>query len=425
MKMKLTIRSDTVSKIQSILKNGKPALLSLSFGKMKRAGFSKFISDWDVACLRSELERSDFDKTTCKIKEYETVICDIGFVDPNHILLYSDGKETKEYGDLYSDGSKYSIILGKNSIDIGFLKTPTTLAEFFNPVKVVYSAFKQKLVKNEGPSIIYMFNSLWDKKQDFPWLLKQGVNYLKRGDSLDDYIVCPFTNGIKYSLFLWDKCAYFVTGSYTYKLDVKAPSSLNNSVIIGYWYENKFTAYDIVFYKGKNVQKVSLPSRLKRLHNVEKIFPFCKSVEYLMDDLEKDTAFLLKKHKGLIFSPKHANYVNNRTFIYKSIETTTINFSIVKKGCVYSLKTGKECSSFQGSPEYPFGHTTPLTLEDQKFVGFIPNSVFKFRWKNNGLVPLERSTSGIPTSTKNSKKIWNYINNPLTNKMVLNIIKGI
>jgi hypothetical protein len=422
--MKLTIRSDTLYKIKSVI-TGEKSLLSFSFGKMKRSGFSRFIDEWDIRCLKSNLEKNEYESSETKIKKQLNIICDLGFIHSHHLLLYSPGKDSGDNGISYHINESYKIVIGVNSIDINFCKFPTTLTDFFDPVKLIYSTFTPRLIKKEGPKIIYLFNCLWDKKQDFPWILQQGVNYLKKGVSLDDYIVCPCTTGTKYFLFLWDTCGYFVTSSYAYKIDTKVPKSLDNTVVVGYWDKSKFTAYDIVVFKGKDIQKYSILTRLKKLKKVGECFPFCCPVKYLTDDLEKDTRLLLDQHNGVIFSPTKATYINNRTYIFKPIEKTTVRFAIEKMNYGYSLKTGKEFSSFNGTTEYPFRSTIPLTLHDQKFVGLIPNAVFEFRWKNDGFLPIERCTTGVPTSTKNSKKIWSYINNPLTEKMLFNIIKGI
>lgn len=432
--MKLVIRSDIIENLKYLLQQDYQYKLRLLFGKMFRTGFVPYLNHWDYKYIKKIL-KSKYSSSRTRVgnRSYKEIY-DIGFVTDRQIIL-SEIKENE--GDeidiiTFHIVENYNVILIQSQrdyqVEIEFIQQTLTLNELFDSIKFLYSLFKNPLtILNEPKSVIEEYNNLFNKKQDKPWIIPQSLRFLEEKQlvELKDYVVMPMYRGNKFILYLSQSGAYLISKYKIFYLNQSIPDSLYNTVVSGDWYEKSFTAYDIICIGNTNVCRKSFIQRMKYLRIVTTQFPFCKMVKYYR--IEKNIEDLLNKNEGVIFTPIRANYMNNRTFLYQSVENVGIKFKLEEKiECgfqTFVLKTlsfGSNEDLFTGIKDLPYGPFIPLTKEDKKFIGPLNNTIFEFRWDNDSLVPYTRAYENKISNSKFSKEAWFYINNPIDKKLIIN-----
>lgn len=434
--MKLTIRSDVIENISNLLKQDYEYNLRFLFGKMKRSGFMPCISRWDHNCVREALEIK-YSATRERVgPRIPSNICDIGFITDRHIVL-SHLKE--EEGDgvaltAFHVGT-YDVILLRTQheyqLEIKFTQKPLNIKEIFEPIKFLYNLFRKSITKVDDTSvksIINEYNTLFNREQITPWIVPQGLLFLDETQitNMKDYIVMPMQQGKKCMLCLFKSGAYLISKKDIFRVNYKEVShSLHNSVVMGYWHDNLFTGCDIVLVGGIDIRNKSFLCRMKQLRIVSIRFSFCETVTFYNDNISEYTEKLLETYEGVIFVPNHANYMNNRVFLYQPVENVGIKFRLeeyFKHGfTTYTLMTDNEL--FGGTKEFHYESTIPLSHNDRKFIGPLNNTIFEFRWESDGFMPYMHSYDN-ESSTKNfALDAWKYINNPLDKKLLISSLR--
>jgi hypothetical protein len=434
--MKLTIRSDIITTLTKLLKQDYGRKFRFSFGKMIRSGFIPYLNYWDYKCIKESLE-SKYSTTRKRIgNRIQKELCDIGFVTNRRIFL---SEVTEEEGEnvaitAFHIGGKYDIVLLRTrreyQVEIELIQQPLTLKDMFDPIKFLYGLFNNPIVEiKETKNIIQEYNTLFNKSQDTPWIVPQGLRFLQENQlaTMKDYMVMPMRRGKKYMLYLIESGAYLISKTEIFRVEKDVPKSLYNTIVMGDWYENSFTGYDIVSIGNTDVRKRSLVQRIKQLRIVTIRFPFCEVIKCLSGDLGKHTQELLKEYDGVIFAPNRAHYTNDRVFLYQPVENVGIKFKIEERSeCGFSsftLKTGAHSDSFVGTNEFPYESSIPLSCEDRNFIGPLNDTVFEFRWESDGLMPYMRSYEHETSTTKFANQAWNYMNNHLPKELVINSLR--
>lgn len=433
--MKLTIRSNIISELKQLLSQEYTQKWRFRFGKMERQGFTPFLSRWDYQCVKESLQRKYSASRKRVGKRIQSEICDIGFVTDRRIILSNMKEEEGEKMAVtaYHIGT-YDLILFRSQheyqVEIEMTQKPLNLKELFEPVKFLYGLFKERVVECETKDdVIVNYNLLFDRDQETPWIVPQGLRYLneKHLSNLRDYVVMPMRKSEKYMLFLCESGSHLVSKKNIWTIPGNIPFSLHDTVVMGEWHQNIFTGYDIAMIGGKDVRKKSLLQRLKKLRIVSVRFPFCEVVKCFRGNLGDHTHELLKKNEGVIFAPIRANYMNDRVFLYQQVENVGIKFNLVTRSergyTMYTLKVGQSDALFTGTDKYPYESHIPLSSEDRDFIGPLNNTVFEFRWESNGFMPYMRAYEARVTSIKFAKKVWEYINNPLDKQLVINSLR--
>jgi len=388
------------------------------FGNKRNTYFEPYINSFNFERIKTFLDSSTYVSTQTEQKQYCNIL-DIGVVNNHYVMFGYSGTEnvsSLECLTYRSQDNSHSILLIHDGVDdyqieVSLIQIPTSLTELFEPVKALYKLLPELLVKEENYEVVSSYNSLFEKDYQYPWIVPQGLSYLKH-TNLEKYYVCPMRRGVSYTLFLSEKGVYMMNGDgvFIVSLEDDVHDSLYNTVISGDWYENRFYGYDISIFCGQDVRKQSLIKRERYLYKINKYFPFCVPIKYYSVENAKS---LLNVYDGVIFSPIKANYTNNRTYIYQHIKNISIYFKVSQNYLrykTYTLKTGKEEEVFTGNTEYPFFNTIPLVQEDRKFIGTGNECVIEFKWDSNSFVPVSYSNTGCPTSTVDAKNIWTYIN---------------
>ena len=436
--MKLKIRSDKIKDIEKILKNKNIPNLYIFFGKMFRTGFVPFLNHWDFKCIKNSLE-SKYTSISINIrKRMYNEIYNIGFVTDRDIII---GKVFEEKNEdisalIYHIGD-YDIILIQNEkdymLEVKFIKKPNKINDFFEPIKYLYSIIKRKVIEvEESQSIIKEYNSIFNKKQESPWIVPQGLRFIEEKNLLNikDYLVFPMYRGETYTLYLSKKGIYLISKIKILKVEnenINGNKELHNTVITGEWYENSFTGYDISYIGGKDIRNKRLTRRMKYLSIVSNKFNFCQITTYYSNNISKHTQKLLDDYEGVLFAPNYANYTNDRIFLYQPVENVGISLKIEKKiennFQTFILKISDN-KLFCGTTEFPYQTHIPLSREDRKFIDILEdNIIYEFRWRNDGLVPYTRKSK--TSSNRIAERSWNFINNTLDKNLLINSLNNI
>ena len=427
--MKLSIRSSIISSLTDFLKEfDENKEYKFLFGKRTRTSFVPYFNLYDFKKIKTNLESSLYLLIQTEHKKYCNII-DIGIINNYYVTFgYSSNESSSQnYLTYISPDSSYSIFLleddDKCQIEISIIKKPNSLSELFELVKVIYRFLESPLIKDENKEVISSYNSLFDKEGNKPWIVPQGLSYLKI-DNLEEIrncIICPMRRGKSRTLFLCEFGGYLFGDGEVYRVStIDVPEMLYNTVISGDWFEDYFYAYDISVFNRTDIRTQSIIKRLKYIKIVLQKISFCKKVQYIKEDISNIRKFIYT-YGGVIFAPIRANYTNIRTYIYQPIENVCINFNLSHNNLRYktcTLKTGKENYVFSGNIVYPFFNTIPLSKEDNEFIGN-NEGVFEFKWRDNNLIPMSYLSCNDLTSTLSSKSIWTYINEPIKLSLIL------
>lgn len=439
--MNLTICSDTLESLKKILQQEYEYKFSFLFGKMVRSGFVPYINSWNYHYIK-EILKSKYLSIQKRVRQRSYIeLCNIGFIVNHHIILSEKKEEEGEDISItvFNIGI-YNLILTSSQnnyqVEIEFIQKPLNLKEILNPVKFLYDLLNfithPVTILKETRSVIQEYNFLFGKTQDTPWIVPQGLHFLDENNlrQMRDYVVMPMRRGKKYILFLSESGAYLISKFKILFIKRSVPNSLYNTVVSGDWYENIFTAYDIVRTSNIDIRKKSFIYRMKHLRVVCTQFPFCKMVRYYRNNLDKNIEKLLKRYDGVIFSPIRANYMNNRTFLYQPVENVGIRFKLeerTKCGFRSFVLMTKACDGetedlFTGIKELPYRSLIPLSNSDKEFIGPVNNTVFEFRWESDGFMPYMRVDENDISTGKFAKQAWAYINNPIDKNLVISFL---
>lgn len=407
--MKISIRSSIVKILTEFLQQGYNREMRFFIGKMERTGFRPYISQNDLTSILDTVDLSSCRKESLigKMK----VCVEIGVVQGYYIILGTSEILNSHYQTVYtSKDGLYNVTVRENSIDISLINYPDSLQELFSPLKNIFSSIENSkpLLKQFPKSIdIYEYSTSAHVWKLFPFMNSDCI--------LDDYKVTTMMRGERSLLYLRESGVSIYQQNNSFDLVNSVHEELYDTLIWGDWYEGKFYGYDILKYKGIDVKKKSLRKRLLCLEHISSLVSSCQLVSYY--ELN-NVSQLLNEYNGLMFVPTKANFVNNKTYIYQSVEKVGICFSVNKNVDNYCLST-RNGEIFEGSIEYPFGRTIPLSWKDRLFIKDGGN--FEFRWDNNNFVPFVHSD--IIYSPVYTRLLWNYINNPLNMEALIRTFK--
>lgn len=431
--MKLSIRSDIILGLKSLLQSEYDGEYRIFFGKMFRTGFTPFLNKFDYDNIANALQGDHEEISERHIGRVMELSLDIGLLLTHYIVI---GKSEETESDVrietvYSSHGSYQIALisdkDQYSVEIIFPTKPVDIFSLFIPVKYLLQICSNTLntVQNRD-DIVSSYNSLFGKDQNRPCIIRQPLLRLSESflPNLNNYLVFPIPRGEKYTLLLCKSGAYLLSRDNILNVAETVPPTLYNTVVTGYLYEKSFYGYDVAMIAGKDIRRISLLRRLNGLSVVSKYFTFCQKSHYIHGDLEFATTCMLQKYDGVLYAPINANFMNNRRYIYQPVDKTGINFLVVSRKTngyqTYELKVGQGETVFCGSDNYPMYNTVPLSQEDREFVGML-GGVFEFRWESDGFIPY--AYSSIPSSVKQARNLWNSINEPLDLQLLMSHIR--
>lgn len=263
-------------------------------------------------------------------------------------------------------------------------------------------------------SVIKEYNSLLCKDQSTPYIIPKSLRFLENINQIsNNYFILPLLNNINHIIYI-SKHGVFLLNKYSIEkinTDISEKTQfLSNTIISGTILYDIFIGYDLAFYQSKDMRKRSYKTRRKLLHSVSKFCPLIKLTSCIPVDNMSDENY----YETLIFLPNNANYTNNHTFIYKTVENVGINFKLTLKSIsnynLYILHLKNNI--FKGTPEFPYGPIIPLSKIDRDIIGDINDNIIEFRWENNAFLPYQTKKNTVSTNYY-ANMAWNYINNPI------------
>lgn len=415
--MKLSIRSDTVHNLTKVLQNNYESKLCIVFGNMQLKGFTQRISEWHYNCIETYITNTEH--IECMDSVDYTPVQDIGFINHYHIFLTENIDTIDKIPCLVLEQKNFVIKLFSaiKQVKIEFPEKPNSVASVVEPIKTIYEMLTPQFKELPLQPTTGIYNSLFDKKQDLPWILPQALQILKREDleTLHDYMVAPSGDGNMYTMYISDTNVYMISQYSVAEINQVFPKELKYTVSHGYWDDTSFTGYDVSMISGVNICKFSLTKREKALQNISSQLSFFKAAKYYNTNIIENASILLKTNNGVIFAPIKANYMNNRTYIYTPVDKISIHFYVNTVKCsynMYQISSGANKQVFTGSTQYPFRNIIPININHRHVIGEYPENVLvEFRWENNSFVPHNISKQNESTPPEEAKEIWEFINN--------------
>lgn len=265
---------------------------------------------------------------------------------------------------------------------------------------------------------------------DFYELLKsnkipiQNIHFITKNlnHSLKNHIILPIPKGKKFFMYINNNNIYLINNSQQLKVKntQEIDNELNNTIIKGY-YEDKFIGYDVLIYKGNNIQAKSYIYRHKCLQNISENYEKCNTVNI---HKKQDIQEIIQKYQGILLVPTKAHYINNKTYIYQPPNKVIINFKIKNEYTPIPLYTFllSNKKPFIGTKHFPSEKLLPLSHYDRNFIKQYPNNlIFEFQWINNNFVPVKPTT--YESTQKDAEKAWEYINQPLEYNELLELLE--
>jgi len=416
--MKLNIRSDKLQDIQAAISSGQP-ISSVFFGRLTSREFQTYVTSRDHACIIGDKRVKSGRACMRKVRE-----CDIqaGFIEPYDVLFGFEPVEKDEDEECYIISiTNADIIIFAEILDIQvhFRETPRDIKDLLRPIATIYNCFSRI------SQISRDISTYRDKEgNSIMKIVAQDIMYLSPDNlpSFSEYAVAPMYKGDKSALVFKEGSVILINNDTSYAF-AEGCSEIDETVIVGDWYRDSFTAYDTCIYKGKNVSGNQLKTRISYLKKVCAIFPECRIISYTYDtDLAVVVSRILVQAEGVLFVPLKAHYKNTRTYQYYPVNRISINFNVEHTKNRYDtyMLTTLDNEPFAGTNEYPLQNhgRFPLDREYRSLIGWPHGETFELSWDSNTFVPLGRSVKKA-SSSQQAKHTWNYLHNPVPLEMIV------
>lgn len=421
--MKLTIRTDVLRNIQALLSQGGRDPLYLRFGKAKRSGFEVFASVYEIDCIKKLV--AEYPKhrymTGQRLFKQE---CDVGDVLHRRLVLaYADIKEGNDVTVTAFAVDGFNLLLVHDGVRYGveleFPEPPSSVECIFSAVKFVYGRTPGLCGTVAPVGARHQYRALLD---DHGIHLPRHQSRFLIGNSLDVLERCavmPIRRGIPCAMVLFNSGVFLVHADETiYELDcATVPSRLQDTVIVGGWWENGFEGRDILIASNRNVTGVVFSERVNLLKTLCRRFPLCRRVPCYTRDLDFHALRLIKTDGGVTIIDKQCC----REYLFRPVECVGINFHVSNPGkSTFLLKPGLKAPPFAGTRAYPYISSVPMSFTDRGFMGPLANdSAFEFRWESDGFMPYTRVDLDHLSTPEYANAAWDAINEGLPVKTVV------
>lgn len=441
MSVYITLDQRIVSRIESIIRKYNNQLsnsFQIIIGHYK-GKFSDDLEEENINKLRQFLDKKYEKKQIQPLSFTPLEFMDIDLTQYNvrfQLSSITQDSKSKEISTIYNNkGDKYYFLLQGNSISILFEGNSIDIKDVFQPLKLIlYPISKTPFLIsfNERKEIINTYNTLIGKTGKNPVIIFNKPYNLKRSDlgSLENYLIFPKLDGIRYFLFLLEDNAFLINNTEFLKVSMSENPDNTMTLIDGELIDGKYYPFDLLFYKGKDVRQ---NTRMERLELIKKIKVNGIEIKIIdpMTDFKKgfDKYFKAENTDGVILAPNNMPYFNTKTFKYKPQELQVIDFFTKKEkldvGDVYGLYVKGEKGDlvlFKGTPDQPFGGYVSGTERDKKMLD--KGGIIEFKWEFDRFIPVRiRTDKTQPNFIEVAYNIWEEINDPITEEEFLASIK--
>jgi hypothetical protein len=328
--------------------------------------------------------------------------------------------------------------------ELEFLRKPTV-----DEIIALIAKFnKVRTNAQVGQNIVNRFNKVFEngynKNPTFAFGGGRMPKSIKRHNIpyLTSYVVFPKPDGVSYFMFVIESGIYILNMTSLKKLGDIPNKSLLNTVILGELMDNnKFLAFDTLFYGGVDVREKDLFERLdyiKKIKDTYSSMTYFEQLPYFYNEeisISVQQAFnymneLLPKNDGIIFRASYLPFVNNFAYKWKPMKHITIDFSVENvSDDTYKIFTygDKNKELFTGTTAYPTnGIVTISKSVCQSLVGNdkIPDgTIIEFKYEN-GFKPVRTRPDKIkPNYIEVAKSTWEDIIDPISETQLLELTK--
>lgn len=195
-----------------------------------------------------------------------------------------------------------------------------------------------------------------------------------------EYAVTPKLDGLRILLFFCKNGVYYINSKLEFKKISPIKSDLSGTLIDGELVNNNFIAFDILYYKNKNLTELPLKKRIEFLDKIS----FIKQKTYLFGNTCINYNSILKTYSkeltkgiidGVIFTPLRSYY--KPILKWKPVHLLSIDFEIKKiNGEFILLKSDNK----RWMPE---NIVSILKVSKKIYNLYKSGDVLEFIWKNN------------------------------------------
>lgn len=330
-----------------------------------------------------------------------------------------------------STSPQNATVEGFYEVEIEYLSV-MSLPSFFKPIKLVVHCIKgssalitttDREVAINGFNKFFSGEGKFDPTRIYRKALPQPINLKRKHlSSLVAYSATNKLNGTR-MVGVWIPEGFYLIDMANHVIKVNSGDpQLNGSVIDVEYFKNEIHAFDILFYKGKDLRGLNLDVRLNRLYEIEKDFLTVKPF-MMSGNIQNDTKEIFKiidalpeeDNDGIIYTPITESYFNNHIYKWKPPKMLTIDFTAVPIGeGKYNLKVvnkGNKLEIFK-----PDGFSG--IIESEKELKGVGEYEWDFK-KKTFVLSRNRPDKELPNFISVALDVWDDIQHPLEREELL------
>ena len=340
---------------------------------------------------------------------------------------------------------------GQFRIEFGFTETITDIKPVLHRLKEIYQFATEPLSvlpRTEYESLTREYNQLWNKKtRTTPWIVPQSWFYLSttvlsETDWSKKYVLLPPPKGNRCRLWihrgkvrLLHSEQIFTVENFTLskitaineETKTEVPDEhkwydITNTILLGYWYENIFTAWDIAMFNGRDICSKTYLFRRKKLSYIYDLVS--ETVFFEIAPIETDMTQLvnwIEKYDGVMLLKERANFKTKHVYIYRT--KCDIYTKLKPRHADYTtyqlIIYDNEVVKIEDKQV-----SIPITRTNRECLTSNNDTIYELRWICGKWVPLRALNYGVVfTSTKRDiMQTWNYLNDlPTVEKIIENM----
>ena len=369
----------------------------------------------------------------------QKLLCDIKNQIGNYVYETQEPLQIKNDKDI-----KTKIVY---QIEAEFLRKPSEIE--LNGVINYFGKINNDL--HYAQELVYYINSIksHQRKQVYEIIkpTKMPIN-LKAIDIpfLNNYAITIKPDGISYNMIFTDKGVFLINDTDYKVISLDIYNELIGTIVLGEYIHSSIDSqsnlylYDVILYKNNYYGKQSIFEKYNVLHLIsyqqfEKINIHVLTLFYTKSLLEniKDAFNDMPdvKNDGILIKPINTEGIDDPTiFKWKPIEHLTIDFSTYKNidstYSIYTITKDNPKYLFTGTVSFPYINSVSLDSKPEIKDSFKNGMIIEYTFdkKINNFVPVrDRSDKTKANFIITVLSIWEDINKPLTNELLLDIAK--
>lgn len=372
--MKLSISRKVLGTLEKLKRRSG---LCLVLGRCDRYGFRaaipKALRDMVVAAVEGMESREEGN-------ENDGMLCNIGFVELVGIACYSGPSELGKCK-VYSTGKNFEVLVGGSTVGVRILGSVQSVKELFDGIKWILSKLEVTRVAYKGKIRLPLYPT------------RGSVNM----PSVEENIAIPYPQGAEAAVCLLNHegISILVGGSALVRLRERPVEGVDDTVLVGYWYEGSFYGYDVIRICSEDFSKRRYRVRLVLALGI------IKRTDGVLCCPLVDT-------RSRLLIPDKANLYTQQKSIYLPLAELRFYFHVEATSSTLKLTLAPGREPFLGSKDYPFKSVIPLAREDSSVLQ--GDGIYEFKWWGNSFVPIGRVSRMFPMTQEEAQLAWKVLN---------------